>query len=61
MPDVPGAPVDASGGNGNIAMPDSPQASQPSRLPAVRLPSLGWLPASNRPLDGSGFPCVGGQ
>ncbi len=29
MPDVPGAPVDASGGNGNIAMPDSPQASQP--------------------------------
>lgn len=41
MPDVPGAPVDASGSNGNITMPDSPQASQPmqsSNGPAAK----GW-------------------
>ncbi len=40
MPDVPGAPVDASGGNGNITMPDSPQASQPMQAasgPAAKL------------------------
>jgi polyisoprenyl-teichoic acid--peptidoglycan teichoic acid transferase len=29
MPDVPGAPVDASGNAGNIAVPNGPQASQP--------------------------------
>ncbi len=55
MPDVPGAPVDITAGE-DIALPDSPQASQPMQSSNGPAAKAGMVPPGNCLINGFGFP-----